>query len=156
MFPEADIPVLPLAWPPNWPPARLFALGQALAPLAGEGLLILGSGSMTHNLRRVFAGGLRDIDRPATSESIAFREWFSQRAGEGAWDRLFDYRRQAPHAELMHPSDEHLLPWYVAAGAGGNAAPARRLHASLTYGDLGMDAYAFGPGAQRLAEALAA
>ena len=50
----------------------------------------------------------------------------------------------------MHPTDEHLLPWFVAAGAGGRQ-PARRIHASLTYGDLGMDAYAFGPAAARLA-----
>ena len=65
LYPGADIPVLPLAWPPNWTPARLFALGQALAPLADEGVLILGSGSITHNLRRVFAGGgLHPADAP--------------------------------------------------------------------------------------------
>jgi 4,5-DOPA dioxygenase extradiol len=54
----------------------------------------------------------------------------------------------------MHPTDEHLLPWYVAAGAGGGHSPPRRLHASVTYGSLGMDAYAFGPAAERLADAL--
>jgi 4,5-DOPA dioxygenase extradiol len=157
MFPQADVPVLPLAWPPNWAPERLFALGAALAPLAAEGVLVVGSGSITHNLRRVFAGGLRDVDRPATPESTAFREWFRERAERAQtadWTQLLDYRRQAPHAELMHPTDEHLLPWYVAAGAGGRETPARRIHASLTFGDLGMDAYAFGPQAARLAEAL--
>ena len=81
LYPAADVPVLPLAWPPNWTPARLFALGQALAPLADEGVLILGSGSITHNLRRVFAGGLRpDAEAPATPESTAFRDWFAQQA----------------------------------------------------------------------------
>jgi 4,5-DOPA dioxygenase extradiol len=155
MFPQADIPVLPLAWPPDWAPQRLFALGQALAPLAAEGVLIMGSGSITHNLRRVFAGGLRDVDRAATVESTAFRDWFAQQGADAAWEQLFDYRRAAPHAESMHPSDEHLLPWYVAAGAGGREAPALRIHASLTYGELGMDAYAFGPAAGRLAQALA-
>ena len=54
MFPAADIPVLPLAWPPMWRTDALFKLGQALAPLAGSGVLILASGSITHNLRRVF------------------------------------------------------------------------------------------------------
>lgn len=156
MFPDADVPVLPLAWPPDWAPERLFALGEALAPLAAEGVLIVGSGGITHNLRRVFAGGMRDADGEATPQSTAFREWFQQRGGEADWDRLFDYRRQAPHAALMHPTDEHLLPWYVAAGAGGRAAPARRIHASVIYGDLGMDAYAFGAGAGRLAESVAA
>jgi 4,5-DOPA dioxygenase extradiol len=157
MFPDADVPVLPLAWPPDWTPERLFALGAALAPLAAEGVLLLGSGSITHNLRRVFAGGLRDVDRPATPESTAFREWFRERAEHAQaadWKQLFDYRRKAPRAELMHPTDEHLLPWYVAAGAGGRETPARRIHASLTFGDLGMDAYAFGLQAARLAEAL--
>jgi len=157
MFPDADVPVLPLAWPPNWAPERLFALGEALAPLAAEGVLIVGSGSITHNLRRVFAGGLREADKPATPESTAFREWFrehAERAGAADWTQLFDYRSAAPHAALMHPTDEHLLPWYVAAGAGGRTAAARRIHASLTFGDLGMDAYAFGPQAVRLAEAL--
>jgi len=151
IYPRADVPVLPLAWPPNWSPARLFALGQALAPLAAEGVLIVGSGSITHNLRRVFAGGLRpDADAPATLESTAFRDWFAVRAEAADWDALFDYRARAPHAVLMHPTDEHLLPFFMTAGAAGRQ-PATRIHASLTYGDLGMDAYAFGPGAARLA-----
>ena len=150
VYPGADVPVLPLAWPSHWSPAQLFALGQALAPLAGVGVLVVGSGSITHNLRRVFAGGLRpDADAPATPESTAFRDWFAERAAAADWDALFDYRRQAPHAVLMHPTDEHLLPYFVAAGAAGRQ-PATRIHASVTYGDLGMDAYAFGLGAVRL------
>jgi 4,5-DOPA dioxygenase extradiol len=157
MFPSADIPVLPLAWPPDWTPAQLFALGAALAPLVAEGVLVIGSGSITHNLRRVFAGGLRaDIDRPATPESSAFRDWFVERSAARDWDALFAYRARAPHAVLMHPTDEHLLPWYVAAGAGGRDDAPLRVHASLTFGDLGMDAYAFGPQARRLASAIAA
>ena len=155
MFPAADIPVLPLAWPPGWSPARLFALGAALAPLADEGVLILGSGSITHNLRRVFAGGMRpNAAQPATPESTAFRDWWAGRSAAADWDALLDYRTQAPHAVLMHPTDEHLLPWFPAAGAGGRGAPASRIHASQTYGDLGMDAYAFGPLAPALEAAL--
>jgi 4,5-DOPA dioxygenase extradiol len=91
-------------------------------------------------------------DAPATPESSAFRDWFAERSAAADWEALFGYRARAPHAVLMHPTDEHLLPWFVAAGAGGDA-PARRVHASLTYGDLGMDAYAFGPAAARLAAA---
>jgi 4,5-DOPA dioxygenase extradiol len=152
LFPEADIPVLPLAWPQQWKPAQLLALGRALAPLAAEGVLVVGSGSITHNLRRVFAGGLRpDADAPATPESTAFRTWWAERAAAADWAALADYRQRAPHAVLMHPTDEHLLPFFVAAGAGGDGA-ATRIHASLTFGDLGMDAYAFGPGAAPLAE----
>jgi len=158
MFPAADIPVLPLAWPPDWSPTQLFALGLALAPLAGQGVLVIGSGSITHNLGRVFAGGRQvSIDLPATPESTAFRDWFASRAAAGDWPALLDYRRLAPHAALMHPTDEHLLPFFVAAGAGGKGGDAAgvRIHESLTFGDLGMDAYAFGASAGMLAEAVA-
>ena len=149
LYPQADVPVLPLAWPADWSPARLFELGAALAPLADAGVLVMGSGSITHNLQRVFAGGLRPpVDQPATPESTAFRDWWAARAAAGDWATLFDYRMQAPFAALMHPTDEHLLPWFVAAGAAGPGARGVRIHDSLTYGDLGMDAYAFyaGPG----------
>jgi 4,5-DOPA dioxygenase extradiol len=161
LFPDADIPVLPLAWPPDWTPAQLLALGQALAALTVEGVLVIGSGSITHNLRRVFGGGgLHPVDRAATPESTAFREWFQARTASADWPALLDYRAQAPHAALMHPSDEHLLPFFVAAGAGGagggaTGAAGQRIHASLEFGDLGMDAYAFGPGAARLQAELA-
>ena len=145
MFPRADIPVLPLGWPPGWSATQLLALGRALAPLAREGVLVLGSGSITHNLRRVFGGsGQLAVDAPATAESTAFRDWFAARAAAADWPALLDWEAQAPHAALMHPSSEHLLPFFVAAGAAGDKAAAARVHASLTFGDLGMDAYAFG------------
>ena len=155
MFPYAEVPVLPLAWPANWSPARLFELGAALAPLADEGVLVLGSGSITHNLQRVFGAGLRpEVDQTATPESTAFRDLWAARTAAGDWPALFDYRAQAPFAALMHPTDEHLLPFFVAAGAGAGASESHtggeRIHASLTYGDLGMDAYAFGAGAAAL------
>jgi len=150
MLPDASVPVLPLAWPPGWRPEQLFALGQALAPLAAEGVLVLGSGSITHNLQRVFTPrGMPAVDAPASPESTVFRDWFAQRTAAADWPALLDYRRKAPHAALMHPSDEHLLPFFVAAGVGG-AAPGLRVHQSLTYGDLGMDAYAFGTPLQQL------
>ena len=157
IYPEADIPVVPLAFVPSDPPAKQFALGTALAPLAAEGILVLGSGSITHNLRRVFAGGglHPDKTRPEIPESAAFRRWVADRSAARDWDALFAYRAQAPHAVDRHPTDEHLLPWYGAAGAGGRDAAPQRIHASATMGSLGMDAYAFGPAAPRLAEALA-
>jgi 4,5-DOPA dioxygenase extradiol len=159
LFPLADIPVLPLAWPPHWSPAQLMGLGAALAPLTQEGVLVIGSGSITHNLGRVFGTGtMPAVDAPATAESSAFRDWFAAQGAAGNWPALLAYREQAPHATLMHPSDEHLLPFYVAAGAasaaGTAALPALRLHSSLTFGDLGMDAFAFGPGAAALRAAL--
>ena len=155
MFPDADVPVLPLAWPPDWSPGKLFALGQALAPLAQNdaqgGVLVLASGSITHNLSRVFSPrGMPPVDAPASPESTAFRTWFAMRSAAADWPALLAYRQQAPHAVLMHPTDEHLLPFFVAAGAGsaGAGSPGLRVHQSLTYGDLGMDAYAFGGSAE--------
>lgn len=166
VYPDADVPVLPLALVPDASPARLFALGEALAALRAEGVLVLGSGSITHNLRLAFAQRPRaaaarhDVDTAAKDddtempESRAFRDWFADRSAAREWDALFDYRRQAPHAALMHPTDEHLLPWYPAAGAGGRAAAPLRLHDSITLGSLGMDTYAFGASAPALKAAL--
>ena len=154
MYPAADIPVLPLAFVPSWTPAQLFAFGAALSSLAASGVLVVGSGSLTHNLRRVFAGRPPAIDAPEIAESSAFRRWVADRGLARDWQSLFAYRTQAPHAVEMHPTDEHWLPWYVAAGAGGTEAPPLRLHDSLTFGCLAMDAYAFGPSAALLQRAL--
>lgn len=156
VYPEADVPVLPLAFVPSQSPAQQLALGQALAPLREDGVLVLGTGSITHNLRRVFEGGRFDDGRRAEiAESAAFRHWMLDMSATRDWEALADYRRRAPHAADMHPTDEHLLPWFVAAGAGGRDAAPRRLHDSVTFGCLGMDAYAFGPQAAALAQALA-
>ena len=149
LFPEGDVPVLPLGWPPHWSPTQLFALGQALAPLVDEGVLIMGSGAITHNLR-LWAGGQGDVDALEFPESAAFRTWMAERSAAADWPALLDYRRQAPHAAHMHPTDEHLLPFFVAAGAAGSNPVGQRLHESVTWGHLGMDLYAFGPQAHQL------
>ena len=153
IYPDADIPVVPLAFVPSASPAEQFALGAAICALAEEGVLVLGSGSITHNLRLVFRGGGLHPDQaqPEMPESAAFRGWIADRSAARDWDALFAYRSQAPHGIDMHPSDEHLLPWYVAAGAGGRVAAPVRIHDGVTMGSLGMDAYAFGPSAKVLA-----
>lgn len=155
IYPKADVPVLPLAFNPQQSPAEQYALGEMLAPLAEQGVLIMGSGSLTHNLGLVFGHGRPPaIDAPEIAASAQFRAWMRSRASAGDWQSLQAYRSQAPHGVDMHPSDEHLLPFFIAAGAGGRSTPAERLHASLTFGSLAMDAYAFGPQAARLAAAV--
>ena len=163
LYPDADVPVLPLALVTSLSPAQLFALGEALAALRSQGVLVLGTGSITHNLQLVFANRPRagsplhaadTEDSAEMPESRAFRDWIAQQSAARDWDALFDYRRRAPHAVLMHPTDEHLLPWYVAAGAGGRAATPERLHEGVTLGCLGTDTYAFGAGAAALKDAL--
>ena len=156
LYPGAPIPIVPLAFVPSDPPAAQFALGEALRPLASEGVLVLGSGSITHNLRRLFVNGLRPpTDVPEAGDSAEFRHWMAARAAARDWEALFAYRTRAPHAVEMHPTDEHLLPWYVAAGAGGRDAAPVRIHDGATMGSLGMDAYAFGASAGSLVAALA-
>lgn len=155
VYPKADVPIVPLAFVPSQSPEQQFALGEALAPLAEEGVLVFGTGSITHNLRRVFANGRgASGEVPEIPESAAFRGWMHARSTARDWDALMAYRRLAPHAVDMHPTDEHLLPWYVAAGAGGRDHAPVRLHESVTLGSLGMDAYAFGPLAPQLARQL--
>ena len=85
IYPAADIAIVPLAFVPGESPAQQFALGEALASLANDGVLVLGSGSITHNLRRVFAGGGLHPDRtqPEIPESAAFRRWIADRSAAG-------------------------------------------------------------------------
>ncbi len=150
MVAQADIPVLPLCFSPRASPRELWTLGSALAPWSARGVLILASGGITHNLRRVFQDGPA-LDAPEIAQSRAFRDWWAMHAQAADWPALLDYRSQAPFAMDMHPTDEHLLPWFIAAGAGGEAHGAARLHDSVSYGCLGLDAYAFGPQAASLA-----
>lgn len=158
LYPDASVPVVPLALTPQASPGQLMALGDRLEDLSRDGVLILGTGSITHNLRLLMrpgaSGGRVAEDSPEMPESAAFRDWFAQRSAERDWAALAAYRAQAPHAVLMHPTDEHLLPWFVAAGAGGHAAAPVRVHDGVTFGCLGMDAYAFGPQGQALQQAL--
>jgi 4,5-DOPA dioxygenase extradiol len=151
--PAADLPVLPLAFPPHWSARELFALGEALQPLVADGVLVIGSGAITHNLRLGFSGFGREV--PELPECAEFRTWFADRAAARDWTSLCDWRAAAPHAAFMHPTDEHLLPWFVAAGAGGRCHFGVRIHDSVEAGHLGMDAYAFGPGARDLVDELA-
>ena len=150
LFPEADVPVLPLAWNPEASPAELMAAGRALAPLAEDGVLILASGSITHNLRLFMQRGA-PMNAPEMPESEAFRHWWAERAAERDWPALQAWAHEAPHGMLMHPTDEHLLPWFLAAGAGGAESPAVRVHGSAQHAVIGMDLYVFGPNAAALA-----
>ena len=158
LYPDADVPVIPLTLTPHATPEQLIALGEKLQALSREGVLVLGTGSITHNLRLLARSATTGTPAgdgiPESPESAAFRGWFADRSAAKDWAALTSYRTQAPHAVLMHPTDEHLLPWYVAAGAGGRDAAPVRLHEGVTFGSLGMDAYAFGAQAPVLAEAL--
>jgi 4,5-DOPA dioxygenase extradiol len=140
MYPQADIPVLQLSVQPHLGPKHHLLVGRALAPLRKEGVLIIGSGSLTHDLSEFRGHGPND---PAPDWVNGFADWFDCALTTGQTDDLLDYRRQAPFAIKNHPSEEHLVPLYAALGAAGGNARAERLHASSTYGVLRMDVYAF-------------
>jgi 4,5-DOPA dioxygenase extradiol len=140
MYPKADIPVLQLSIQPHLGPAHHLRLGQALERLRGEGVLIIGSGSLTHDLSE-FRG--QALDAPAPDWVTRFADWFGEKLDTARTGDLVDYRRQAPFAVKNHPSDEHLLPLFAALGAAGRSWCAAHLHASATYGILRMDVYAF-------------
>ena len=153
MYPEADIPVLQLSVQPHLGPAHHLRMGRALERLRGEGVLIIGSGSLTHDLSE-FRG--QRLDAPAPDWVNGFADWFVDKLATGQTDDLLDYRRQAPFATKNHPSEEHLLPIFAALGAAGANWRAERLHASSTYGILRMDVYAFSTAALTASAAAAA
>lgn len=141
-FPEADIPVVQLSVEPRRDPRHHFELGRALAGLGDEGVLVFASGSLTHNLHEVFGlGGMQALDAASPAWVSDFAAWIADRVAAGDVEALLDYRRLAPHAARNHPTDEHLLPLFVALGAGGEAGV--RIHDSRNYGVLAMDAYSF-------------
>ncbi len=140
MYPTADIPVAQISIQTALGPAHQLAVGRALAPLRDEGVLIVGSGSATHNLAE-FRG--QAPDTPPLDWVTEFADWTHTVLSEGRTDDLLDYRRIAPHANRNHPTEEHFLPLFTALGAGGPDARAKLVHASTTFGILAMDAYVF-------------
>lgn len=139
-WPNADIPIFQLSVQPSLLPAHHIALGRKLAPLREEGVLVMGSGSATHNLRALVRGGVMSEPEPWAK---AFDDWLAETLEKGDEIELGDYRARAPYAREAHPTDEHLLPLHVAFGAAGEGARGRALHRSFTSGNLSMASYAF-------------
>lgn len=140
MYPEADIPVTQLAIQSRLGPAHHYRVGQALAPLRNEGVLLLGSGGVTHNLSQFRRYAASDA---APEWVTGFRDWVANALTAGRDEDLIDYRRHAPYAVDNHPTEEHFLPLFAALGARSAGVPGRRVHASESYGVFAMDAYRF-------------
>ncbi len=139
-YPAHDIPVLQVSLQTKLGPAHHAKLGAALAPLRNEGVLVIGSGSWTHDLRR-FRG--QAPDAPVQPDVAEFADWMDRAVEDGRTDDLLNYRSRAPFAAEIHPTEEHLLPLFVALAAAGPDARPVRLHSSATFSMLRMDAYAF-------------
>ncbi len=142
LFPKADIPVVQLSVQPERCARHHFALGAALAPLANENILIIGSGHLTHNLT--------DYMRPAgerpAADSRAFRDWVHTRLIDDRSDTseaLFDWQQRAPSAGFSHPTPEHFLPLFVALGAAGMNRRTEWLGGGWVEDSLAADNYLF-------------
>jgi 4,5-DOPA dioxygenase extradiol len=139
LYPNADIPVVQLSVQPHLGPAHHVAVGRALASLKSEDILLIGSGSATHNLEE-FYYGRHATDSPAQEWVARFTDWVHDKIEAGSLDELMRYRSLAPYAVENHPTEEHLLPLFIALGAG---AKGYRIHSSYRNGVLSMDTYAF-------------
>jgi 4,5-DOPA dioxygenase extradiol len=137
-YPEHDVPVVQISVQPALGPRHHLQLGKLLRPLADEGVLIIGSGHMTHNLRDWSRGAGK-----AEPYAREFAEWVKEKLEQHDVDALVDYRSRSPHGARAHPTDEHFLPLFFALGAAPERAKPERVYDAIDAGVLAMDAYLF-------------
>jgi 4,5-DOPA dioxygenase extradiol len=140
LYPDATVPVVQVSMPMGLDARRAVDLGRALAPLADEGVLVVGSGSLTHNLYEFRAG----TGEQGAAYAREFSEWIRAAVQAGDGERLADALERAPHAARAHPTTEHFLPLLVAFGAARAPLPATVLDGGIVHGVLAMESYAFG------------
>lgn len=141
MFPSANIPVVQLSIQDHLDPARHLALGNAIAPLRQEGVLIIGSGGAVHPLGDPMVALGKGISTGPWA--LAFNEWLNRAVTSGDTDSLVRYRDLAPSAMHAQPYPDHFMPLLTALGAAGPGAKGTILHQSWYWGNLGMGAYEF-------------
>lgn len=142
MYPDADVPVVELSVQTALGPAHHLRVGRALAPLRDRGVLIVGSGHATHNLRDWMMNRSGGEPLPYAQ---AFATWLHDMLGQHATDALIDYRERAPGGARAHPTEEHFLPLFVALGAAGENATPEPIVRAFEGSALAMDAYLFRP-----------
>jgi 4,5-DOPA dioxygenase extradiol len=138
LLPRAEVPVFQVSMPHDLDETAALLLGHTLAPLSDEGVLIVGSGSLTHNLHEVRFG-----DTTAEPYAQAFVNWARQAVLAHDAPALRQMRSQAPHAARAHPTLEHYLPVVVAIGAARGRRPTV-LEGGMRHGVLSMESYGFG------------
>ena len=141
-YPNADVPVIQLSVQSELDAAHHVALGRALAPLRDEGILILGSGGATHDLRRAMLA-MRSEATTLAPDVAAFEAWLVEHIEGGDTDTLVAWTTEAPHPRRNHPTPEHFLPLFVPLGAAPAGTKGRVLHRSFAYGALSMAAFAW-------------
>jgi 4,5-DOPA dioxygenase extradiol len=138
MYPDADVPVVQISVQPPLGPRHHVEVGRALKKLSDEGVLIIGSGHMTHNLR----DWSRGAGQPAPY-AREFQAWVFEKLKQRDVESLVDYRSRSPHGVRAHPTDEHFLPLFFALGAAAEKATPERVYDAIDSGVLAMDAYVF-------------
>ncbi len=140
MYPGADVPVVQLSVQPAMSPHHHYEVGRALAPLPKEGVLIVGSGHLTHNLHDWMMSHGQATPAPYAQK---FQRWVFDRLAAHDIDALCRYRQEAPDAARAHPTEEHFMPLFVAMGAAGEDAEPERAFDGFEGTALAMDAYRF-------------
>lgn len=138
LYPNASVPVFQVSLPGHLDSHSAWQLGQSLAPLQEEGVLIISSGSLTHNLYEV-----RWNDGSEADYARAFSQWIRHAIQEGDHHRLVNALALAPHAQRAHPTTEHFLPLLFALGAGDPNARASVIEGGIEHGVLSMDSFVF-------------
>jgi 4,5-DOPA dioxygenase extradiol len=135
LLPEVSLPVFQVSLPHNFDPRDSYRLGQSIASLRAQGILILCSGSMTHNLGDFRLGAQGDL--PYVQK---FSEWVKQAIVENRLEDLFNYRQMAPDGVRAHPTEEHFLPLFIALGSRLKEDQLQMMGGDISYGILAMDA----------------
>ena len=139
LLPGADVPVFQVSMPHSLDTASALKFGRALEPLRESGVMIVGSGSMTHNLYE-----FRQSGSAAADYAIEFTQWIRQAVSSIDIEALVNYRQLAPHAERAHPTEEHFLPLLVALGARTDTEAMQVMDGGIANGVLSMESYAWG------------
>eukprot|EP00178_Gracilaria_changii_P021602 TRINITY_DN640_c0_g1_i10.p2 TRINITY_DN640_c0_g1~~TRINITY_DN640_c0_g1_i10.p2 ORF type:complete len:290 (+),score=58.42 TRINITY_DN640_c0_g1_i10:377-1246(+) len=146
MWPHADVPIVQLSIDARQGPDYHLRLGRALQSLPARNIAVIGTGNISHNLPALFSSG-QDQRRDAQFKArvTRFLQWFDAQIEAAHVHNLLQYRQRAPFAEENHPTDDHLMPLYVAMGAAGERFTGSKIHESFDLGVLAMDAWQFEP-----------
>jgi len=138
-YPEADIPIVPVSVNPNFPARQQFAIGEALRGLEKEGILVIGSGFVTHNLR-IFD---RSKEAPPREWVLEFKNWLIDKVLARDIDSLLQYETLAPHASTAVPRAEHFVPLLIALGSADPDGDIRVLFDSIEFGTMSTLSFQF-------------
>ena len=140
LYPKADIPTIQLTVPDVEDKRKIFEVGRILSSLRERGILLIGAGALSHNLRLAFAHEKND---PADGWVLEFDSWISDKLNQGNIEGLLNYRSLAPSARLAAPTSEHFDPLFFVLGAAGNERPTH-FYQGIRNGNGVMRAFAFG------------